>query len=225
MSIPVSRDLELQAVRNLASGIYSSARIPDRVLALQYREIYVTDIRHLFSRDTVTLFKLLMGVEGAQTVGVGCFQQSKVAMPDQQGQTTEWRDDVFFLSADTEDDAYWSFLRRNWSDYGQQKATREMRPPWSIFAEIVGACTELGGWYIYAEKFAEIALIGFKESPGAFVERRLYSEFGIERLADALKRDTFFGVPSNEYSKQQRAVLRAAYLPKGDEPQLNNLAE
>jgi hypothetical protein len=50
------------------------------------------------------------------------------------------------------------------------------------------------------------------DNPGVFLERKLLSEFGIEKLADALQRDTFFGDPGNEYSKRQRSILRSAYL-------------
>jgi hypothetical protein len=208
----VSSDYQMQAVRNLASGIYSSARIPDRVFAPQYKEIYAMDFGRLFSEDTVKLLKSLMVVEHAHTAAVACFQQSTVAMPEQQGQTKDWREDVFFVSADTADEAYSSFLRRNWSEYGQRQATQAMLPPWLIYAEIVGACSDLGGWYIYSDKFAEIALLGFMDNPGVFLERKLLSEFGIEKLADALQRDTFFGDPGNEYSKRQRSILRSAYL-------------
>jgi hypothetical protein len=143
---------------------------------------------------------------------VACFQQSTVTTPEQQGQTKDWREDVFFVSADTDDDAYSTFMRRNWSEYGQRKNTRAMRPPWQIYAEIVGACSDLGGWYIYGDKFAEIALLGFVDNPGVFLEKTLFSEFGTEKLADALQRDTFFGEPGNEHSKRQRSILRSAYL-------------
>jgi hypothetical protein len=219
----VSGDHQVQAVRKLAAGVNSSARIPDRVFAAQYNEVYAMEFGRLFSQDTVKLLKSLMVLERAHIVAAACFQQSTVAMPAQQGQTRDWRDDVFFVSADTPDEAYSLFLRRNWSEYGQRKATPAMFPPWLIYAEIVGACSDLGGWYIYSDKFAEIALLGFVDSPGVFLERKLLSEFGIEKLADALKRDTFFGDPGNEYSKQQRAILRAAYLPRGDGPAPSNL--
>jgi hypothetical protein len=54
-----------------------------------------------------------MQVEGARTVAVACFQQSSVAKPELQGQTMDWRDDVFFVSDDTDESAYRSFIRRN----------------------------------------------------------------------------------------------------------------
>ena len=179
------------------------------------------DFGRLFSEPTAKLLKSLTVVEHAHTAAVACFQLSKIAVQEQQGQTKDWREDVFFVSADTADKAYSSFMKRNWSERGQQKATF---PPWLIYAEIVGACSDLGSWYLYGDKFAEIALLGFMDNPGVFLERKLLSEFGIEKLADALKRDTFFGDPGNEYSKQQRAILRAAYLPRGDGPQPGSLA-
>jgi hypothetical protein len=87
-----------------------------------------------------------------------------------------------------------------------------MQAPWLIFAERIGACSDLGSWCIYGEKFAEIAVLGFKEPPGAILQKRLQTDFGIEKLVDALGRETFFGEPGNEYSKAQRAILRSAYI-------------
>jgi hypothetical protein len=87
-----------------------------------------------------------------------------------------------------------------------------MRPPWLAFAEIVGACSEIGSWYIYCEKFAEIALLGFCERPAVFLEKRLVTEFSIEKLADALNRTSFLGYAESEGSKRLRDMLRAAYL-------------
>jgi hypothetical protein len=102
-----------RAISNLASGRDSAARVPQRVLNEGYKEIYVTNFRNIFSPHTVKLLKCLMQVEGARTVAVACFQQSSVAKPELQGQTMDWRDDVFFVSDDTDESAYRSFIRRN----------------------------------------------------------------------------------------------------------------
>jgi hypothetical protein len=66
---------------------------------------------------------------------------------------------------------------------------------------------------MYGELCAEIAVLGFKASQTEQQAARLYKNFYIEKLADALKRDTFFGEPGTEYSERQRAILRFAYLP------------
>jgi hypothetical protein len=223
MSVPVAIEHEVQAVKNLAAGIDSAVRIPHRVFSPPYKEIYVMDGNRLLSQGAVKLLKALIELEHAHIVAVACLQQSTVVSPEQQGQKKEWEEDVYFVSAATSDEAYSSFLRRNWSEYGQRTATHSMRSPWLIFAEIVCACSELGGWYMYSDKFAEITLLAFSDNPGVFIEKRLLSDFGIEKLADALRRDTFFGDPGNEYSKRQRAILRAAYLPRRDEPRPGNL--
>lgn len=200
------------AISNLASGFSDTARIPQRVLDKRYKEIYVADFRRIFSPGIVGLFRWLMGAETAHTVAVACFQQSRVSAPERQGQATDWRDDVFFVTANTDESAYQSFIRRNWSEYGHLKATLEMRPPWLIFAEVLGACSDAGSWYMYCEKFAEIALLGFGERPAVFSEKRLLTEFGIERLADALNRNTFLGYADNESAKRLRDTLRSVYL-------------
>jgi hypothetical protein len=201
-----------RAISNLGSGLRKGARIPQRVLSEDYKEMYVTDFRRIFSPDVVNLLKVLMQVEGGSTVAVACFQQSKVATPERQGQGLDWRDDVFFVSDETDEHAYSSFIRRNWSEYGDLKATLEMRPPWLVFAEIVGACSDTGGWYLYCDRFAEVALLGFREKPGVFLENRLIADFSIQRLADALAKSAFLGYTENEGSKRLRDMLRSAYL-------------
>jgi hypothetical protein len=65
---------------------------------------------------------------------------------------------------------------------------------------------------MYGELCAEIAVLGFRARLSEQQAARLYVEFRIEKLADALKRDTFFGDPGNEYSERQRAILRSEYL-------------
>jgi hypothetical protein len=65
---------------------------------------------------------------------------------------------------------------------------------------------------MYGELCAEIAVLGFRARPTEQQAARLYDKFHIEKLANALERNTFFGEPGNEYSKRQRAILRSAYL-------------
>jgi len=65
---------------------------------------------------------------------------------------------------------------------------------------------------MYGELCAEIAVLGFRVCPTEQQAATLYDKFHIEKLADALKRDTFFGDPGNAYSERQRAILRSAYL-------------
>ena len=200
------------AVNNLASGIYLNERLPMRVIAPQYREIYVADFRRLFAQDTGKLFKALMTFEDANTAAVACFQRSTATMRAPQHDAMDWREDLFFLSPDTDDEAYWSFIRRNLSEFGQRTATPEMLPPWLVFAEIIGACTDLGGWYIYCEKVWEIALLGFLENPGVFMERRLLAEFGIDKLSRALDGRMFFADHESEFAKSQLEILRQSYI-------------
>jgi hypothetical protein len=76
-----------------------------------------------------------------------------------------------------------------------------------------GLGSDLGTWCMYGELCAEITVLGFKVSPTEQQAARLYNDFHIEKLADALKRDTFFGDPGDEHSERQRAILRSAYLP------------
>lgn len=201
-----------RAIANLASGLHGTARIPQRVFDERYKEIYVTDFRCIFSQDSIGVFKWLMETEGARTVAVACFQQSRVSVPERQGRAMDWRDDVFFVSADTDLSTYQAFIRRNWLEYGRREATLEMRPPWLVFGEVLGACSDVGSWYMYCEKFAEIALLGFAKRPDVFSEKRLLNEFRIERLADALNKNDFLGYTGNEGTKRLRDKLRIAYL-------------
>src|ERR1700740_1917064 len=143
-----------------------------------------------------------MQQEGSSIVALGRFDRPKKESQD-------WRDDVFFVSPSTKTDEYTSFLTRNWAEFGQQRATPDMREPWRAFAGRIGACSNLGTWCMYGQMDAEIAVLGSKARLTAEVEERLHSEFRIERLVDALKRDTFFGEPGNEYSKRQTAILRS----------------
>jgi hypothetical protein len=194
-----------QAIRNLAVSIDLSATLPHRVFAAGYSDFYVMDFERLVRQSTVDLMKELIRFEKSDTVAIARFEEVEKDARD-------GCNDVFFLTPSTEVDVYWSFVRRNVAEFGKGSATPGMRAPWLIFAERIGACSNLGTWCIYGQKFAEIAVLGFKEKPSALLEKRLHSEFGIEKLADALKRGTFFGDPGNEHSKQQRAILRSAHL-------------
>lgn len=81
-----------------------------------------------------------------------------------------------------------------------------------VVAWVIGACSDVGGWCIFQQRDAEIALLGFERRPEISFEKVMYSEFRIVRLADALQQDFFYGDPNNAYSKNQRAILAANYL-------------
>lgn len=193
------------ALRNLTLSVDLFAKIPFRVLASDYAYMHVMDFERLVCRGTVDMLRALMEKEGSSVVAVARFE-------DMGKETRDWRDDVFFVTRATTTDEYWSFITRNVVEFGQKRATAEMRAPWLIFGERIGVCSDLGGWCIYGEKFAEIALLGFRQIDGMSMSKSFQDAFGIETLEDALKRETFFGQPGNEYSKEQRAILRSAYL-------------
>jgi len=195
-----------QAVSNLARCVNVDARLPDRVFTEGYADVYVMDFLNLFHWTAVELCKALMQQEGSSIVALGRFDRPKK-------ETEDWRDDVFSVSPSTKGDDYMTFQTRNWVEFAQQRATPDMREPWRVFAERIGACSNLGTWCIYGELTAEIAMLGSNIRLTPEVEKRLHSEFGIQRLVDALKRDTFCGEPGNEHSKRWRAILRSAYLP------------
>jgi hypothetical protein len=197
-------EIQERAMQNLADGLRLSAKLPHRVLAPQYVDTYVTEFDVLLRQNVVELFKALMRSEGSATVLVAAFNPAD--------ESKRWYDDYVFVTAATNADMYGSFLKRNVVEFGQGRATPEMRPPWLIFAERIGACSESGAWCVYGEKCAEIALLSFKERPSALLERRLYLDFQVERLAEALKRPTFFGDPRSDYSRKQRAILQEAYV-------------
>jgi len=199
------KESQTDATANLARSIAVDARLPHRVFTEQYAEVYVTDWRALIRHDAVKIFKLLIEQEGSSVVVLGRFDR-----PNKESR--DWRDDVFFVTTSTEPDAYRSFLTRYWAEYGHGRATSEMREPWQPFAGRIGACSDLGTWCMYGELCAEIAVLGFRVRPPEQQAARLYNKFHIEKLGDALKRDTFFGDPGNEYSERQRAILRSAYL-------------
>jgi len=197
--------VQTKAICNLSDSVDLAVEIPHRVLAADYHEIFVMDYQRLLREDTVDLLKVLLKFEGSTTGVIAHFAEIGRETPD-------WQDDVFFVTPSTEAGAYWSFVRRNIVEYGQKSAPRDMRVPWWICAEKLGACSDLGSWCIYGQRHAEIAILGFKQRPGELLEKKLYIDFRIERLANALKRDTFFGDPGNDYSKRQRLILQASYL-------------
>lgn len=196
---------QLEALDNLARSIDVDARLPSGVFTRKFEEVYAMDFRHLKYPAAVEIFKLLMKEEGSSVVVLGRFDRPKKESQD-------WRDDVFFVSPTTQVDEYMTFLNRYRAEYGNRRATPEMREPWHVFAERIGVCSNLGKWCIYGQMTAEIAVLGSDMKPTIKLEEQLYSEFRIEKLAEALKRDTFFGEPGNEYSTKQRAILRSAYL-------------
>lgn len=200
------KESQTDAIANLARSIDLDARLPYRVFTEKYAEVYVTDWRALIHRSAVKISKVLMEHEGSSVVVLGRFDRPKQESPD-------WRDDVFFMSPSTEESEYHAFLTRNWGVYGTPRATPEMLQPWPPFAGRIGACSDLGTWCMYGELCAEIVVLGFKVSSTEQQAARLYNDFHIEKLADALKRDTFWGDPGNEHSERGRAILRSAYHP------------
>lgn len=200
-----------RAVENLAAGIISGARIPQRALAQEYAEVYTMEFDILRMKITPRIFDALMLYEGSESVVLSCFQQARSV--GQYREMPDWRDDLFFFSRGTEPGSYFSFMNRNWPEPSRNNPGTQLRAPWRIFAEVLGACSDLGSWCIFGEMAAEIALIGFRQRPDRTFEEKAYSEFKIRRLADALRDDRFFGEPGNEVSKRQRAILAASYLP------------
>jgi hypothetical protein len=195
-----------QAISNLAGCVNLDARLPDRVFTAGYADVYVMDFLNLFHWTAVELCKALVQQEGSSIVALGRFDRPKKESQD-------WRDDVIIVSPSTTGDDYVAFLTRNFLEFAQQRATPDMREPWRVFAERIGVCSNLGTWCIYGQMDAEIAVLGSKVRLTAEVEKRFHSEFGIRRLVDAMKRDTFCGEPGNEHSRRWRATLRSAYLP------------
>jgi len=205
---------QARATANLAQSLDINARLPHQVFTRRYSVVYAFDPLLLIDRRAVELFKILIKQEGASVAVLGRFDRPKKESPD-------WRSDLFLISASTEAGDYMSFLTRYSAEYGHGSATPDMQEPWRIFAERIGACSDLGTWCVYGEKYMEIGLLVCDIGLTTQLEEKLYSEFRVERLANALKRDTFFGEPGNEYSKQQRAILRSAYLETLDEGRRN----
>jgi hypothetical protein len=199
-------DVRARSIQNLLDSVVLDAKIPHRVIAEEFRDIFVMDYQGLLAQTTIDLVKMLLKYEGSTTAVL-----AQLASGSRQ-QPYDWRDDVFFVTPDTGADVYWSFIRRNWKAHAQKEVPPNTPAPWSVFAWTIGACSDAGQWCIVGQFTAEIALLGFKRSPGLFFERKLHSDFRVERLEDALKRDTFFGEPGNEVSKRQRAILRDSYL-------------
>jgi hypothetical protein len=191
----------------MRAGLDTSVSLPGRVLDARYESIFVMEFDRLIHSCTVDMLKALIRWEGSALVALAKLKE--IGSEPQDGQN-----DFFFVNLATATDTYEVFIKRNVRKFAQQRETAALTAPWLIFAETIGACSDLGSWCIYGEKFAEIAIVGFKQSPDLFFEKRLNSDFGIEKLADALKRDTFFGDAGNEFSKEQRSKLRAAYLSR-----------
>ena len=201
----MTTESQRRAIQNLTLSVDLVAKIPFRVFASDYSDVHVMDFERLVRQNTADLLRALIELEGASVAAVARFEEIGK-------ETQDWRDDVFFVSGSTNTDEYWAFIRRNAVEFGQKRATPDMRAPWLIFAERIGSCSDVGNWCIYGEKFAEIALLGFRRGAGISLPNNLLTDFGIERLSEALERDTFFGEPGNEYSKEQRAILRSAYM-------------
>lgn len=198
-------EFQEQAISNLAMRMNLDARLPDHVFTTGYAYVYVMDFLNLFHWKAVELCKALMQQEGSSIVAIGRFDRPKKESQD-------WRDDVFFVSPLTKGDDYVEFLTRNFLEFAQQRVRPDMREPWRVFAGRIGACSNLGTWCMYGELTAEIALLGSEVPLTGEVEKRFDSEFGLGRLVDALKRETFCGEPGNEHSRRWRALLRSAYL-------------
>jgi hypothetical protein len=197
------------AVENLASAIIPDARIPQRVFVQEYKYTYVMDFLQLKMKNTANIFHALMQYEGSENVVIACFLQARSIYDN--GDPPNWRDDLFFISPETEPDAYFTFIRRNRSEYLNRSRGSSVQPPWSVVAEILGASSDRGSWCVFGQMDADIALIGFKQRPGAF-EEKIYSRFRIRRLVDALDDDPFYGVRVNERFKKWRAIMAENYL-------------
>lgn len=192
-----------RALANLRSGIDISVSLPDRVLAAEYTSMYAMDYNRLLNSLTVDIFKLLMQSDNSTVVAMANFKE--VAKEFQ-----SWND-VFIVDLGSTADEYVAFIKRNSVEFAKAQETPAMRAPWLIFAEKIGACSDVGSWCIYGEKFSEIAILGCKNRLSLSMEAKLL-EFGIEQLVDAISRDSFYGEAGNDCSDKKRALLRSAYL-------------
>jgi hypothetical protein len=198
MDINQSKD----ASRNLASSIIHDARIPDRVFSPDYGYVYVVSFQRLMSIDALDLIHALMREEGASHVML-----STLTFVDK----SERPDERLVVSESTSSNDYREYLKHD-TTFGSHLTPSNTSKPWFVFADRVACCSNVGGWCIYGQRFAEIALIAFKVKPNVFAERNLLKRFGVECLADAMNRNTFFGGASNEFSASQRARLAKSYL-------------
>jgi hypothetical protein len=198
-------EAQSEAILNLRAGINISVSLPERLLLADYTAVYVMDFERLLHPRAIDMFKALIWQEKATVAAVG---KLKEVGKETQG----WLDDFFFVNQATANGDYEAFVYQNIMEFAKKHETPAMSAPWAIFAERIGASSDIGSWCIYGEKFAEIAILAFKQTPDPPLEKKLHIDFGVERLVEALKRDTFFGDPGNEYSEKQRGILRSAYL-------------
>jgi hypothetical protein len=200
----MTTELQNTALQQLRANIDVTAQIPHRVLASGFRDIHVMDFEFLLMGDLVELLKLLLHYDGSTVAAI-------VQLADLDGPIEKWWDAAFFVTDSTDQKDYDSFVKRNIVAFAKQPTMSRTERPWWITAKHLAISTNKGSCLIYGDKHAEIALLAFQEPPTRHLEMKLQS-FRIEKLGEALKRETFFGSPGNEISERQRLILRDAYL-------------
>lgn len=190
------------AYQNLTCSIIYDVRIPERVFSSEFTCIYVMNFQKLMTDDAIDLYHFLMRLEGSANAVLATLNYV-----DELKRT----DDLLEFEVSTNSEDYQKFLKHDISR-NDISAQTPVRKPWLIFSETIACCSDVGSWCIYGQRFAEIALVAFKQQPDAFAKKNMLRRFGIENLSDALKRPNFFGVAGNKVSDLQRAKLARSYL-------------
>jgi hypothetical protein len=199
-------DPQTNALRMLQSTVDVTVKIPERVFAPQFNDVFVMDFGWLVDPKVVGLLKMLMASENSAIVVI-----SKLS--ELNGKPITLEQDVFVIDRSTSEESYANFLRRNWHEALQKSAPPDIKKPWTVFANMLAACSEKGSWCLYGDRFAEIALLAFRSDPSPFLTRRLKSEFKCVGLAFAFANNWLgLGRPVNDHHRGFCESLRKSYI-------------
>ena len=190
------------ALKNLKTIIRRDVKLPNRIFPSKFDWVYVSEYSTLFKKNSASLFKLLLAMEGSQV--------AVLSRPDYLNRTAEsWKYDLFFISSATEDAEYWNFTRHESTNLTKASISEQ---PWAVMASEFGATSDLGSWCIYGEYDQEIFLLGFEKPIERGIEHRLANEFFVRPLKQAIQQEYFYGEPNNAIAARQKDILRNSYL-------------
>lgn len=186
-------DMRQRAQRMLRRRLSSNRRFPANVFIGDWATCFFFDADRMFDVEVVDIMKSVLDCEGARCV--------LLALLDVEDDAQEQVPREFLFTADTRSSDYHSQLQDSRPGYG-----------WLYELGRFGCVSELGGWCIYGERRAEVAVMAVRGQSLLGALGPMIEALRGLRLEDALRTSHIAGLTPPLLSRVWKAELLRNYM-------------
>lgn len=183
----MATDEELQAKEKLQQTIDFECRFPDNVFRGQWSGFLFFDPDRIFDRAFPSLARGLLSLEGANSICMCERHKKTVNAPEIAS--------FFFLNEQTTNEAYISFVAKEWIYYMDR------------FCLI----SDVARWCVYTERALEFAVLAIRDLTMLESAKPLADKLGALPFRSALENPPSYGLTSRGLTQEWRRRLLEAY--------------